>query len=70
MGVTVPQGYKQTKVGVIPEEWEVAQIKEITDYVDYRGKTPKKVNSGTLLVTAKNIKWNDPKKIDTFLLVN
>ena len=32
----VPQGYKQTKVGVIPEEWEVVKLGEIitllTDY--------------------------------------
>ena len=28
----------------------------MADYVDYRGKTPKKVESGILLVTAKNIK--------------
>ena len=58
-GTKVPapkKGYKQTKVGVIPEDWEVTQIKDVTDYVDYRGKTPKKVESGILLVTARNIK--------------
>jgi len=52
----VKEGYKQTKVGVIPDDWDVAQIKDVTDYVDYRGKTPKKVESGVLLVTARNIK--------------
>ncbi len=26
MGVTVPEGYKQTKVGVIPEEWNTSRI--------------------------------------------
>jgi len=52
----VPRGYKATKVGVIPEDWEVVQIKDVTSYVDYRGKTPKKVYTGILLVTAKNIK--------------
>ncbi|MCB4780974.1 MAG: restriction endonuclease subunit S [Sulfurovum sp.] len=50
------EGYKQTKVGVIPEDWDVLRIKEVTDYVDYRGKTPKKVENGTLLITARNIK--------------
>ena len=29
---------------------------EVCDYVDYRGKTPTKTNSGIFLVTAKNIK--------------
>lgn len=40
----------------VPNEWEVVSIKSVTDYVDYRGKTPKKVEYGTFLVTAKNIK--------------
>jgi len=56
MSVNVPSGYKQTKVGVIPEDWDVVKIKDVTDYVDYRGKTPKKVENGILLVTARNIK--------------
>jgi type I restriction enzyme S subunit len=53
----ISQGYKKTKIGVIPEEWEVSQIKDVTNYVDYRGKTPKKVSDGILLVTARNIKY-------------
>jgi len=52
----IRQGYKQTKVGVIPLDWDVAKINEITNYVDYRGKTPTKTSSGIFLVTAKNIK--------------
>jgi len=52
----VREGYKQTKVGVIPSDWDVVRINEITNYVDYRGKTPNKTNSGIFLVTAKNIK--------------
>lgn len=38
------------------EEWVSKKIIDLADYVDYRGKTPKKVESGVLLVTAKNIK--------------
>ena len=52
----IKQGYKQTKVGIIPEDWEVVKIKEATSYVDYRGKTPTKTDNGVFLVTAKNIK--------------
>ncbi len=35
-------------------EWK--SLGDVCDYVDYRGKTPKKVDSGIYLVTAKNIK--------------
>lgn len=38
-------------------EWINRKIIEIAEYVDYRGKTPKKVESGILLVTAKNIRF-------------
>jgi len=37
-------------------EWRTEQLKDITTYVDYRGKTPEKTESGVFLVTAKNIK--------------
>ena len=37
-------------------DWISNKIIALADYVDYRGKTPKKVESGILLVTAKNIK--------------
>jgi type I restriction enzyme S subunit len=31
MGSTqVPEGYKQTEVGVIPEDWEVKRLKQIS----------------------------------------
>lgn len=36
--------------------WQEHRIKDVTDYVDYRGKTPQKTESGVFLVTAKNIK--------------
>jgi type I restriction enzyme S subunit len=49
-------GYKQTKLGLIPEDWEVSKLLNSLDYVDYRGKTPKKADKGIFLVTAKNIK--------------
>jgi len=48
-------GYKKTKVGWIPEGWDVAPICKTTSYADYRGKTPPKSSSGRFLVTAKNI---------------
>lgn len=37
-------------------DWESKQLDEVTNYVDYRGKTPTKSENGVFLVTAKNIK--------------
>jgi type I restriction enzyme S subunit len=42
--------------GKIPIEWTVFKLNEVLDYVDYRGKTPPKVESGIFLLTAKNVK--------------
>ncbi len=38
------------------EDWEQRKLIEVCDYVDYRGKTPTKTESGIFLVTAKNVK--------------
>lgn len=47
---------QQTEIGKVPVTWKISKLNEITEYVDYRGKTPKKVDKGIVLVTAKNIK--------------
>lgn len=39
-----------------PEGVPFKKLIDVCDYVDYRGKTPKKVESGIFLVTAKNIR--------------
>ena len=38
------------------EAWEQRKLIDVCDYVDYRGKTPTKTDSGVFLVTAKNVK--------------
>lgn len=38
------------------DPWEQHKLIDVCDYVDYRGKTPTKTDSGNFLVTAKNIK--------------
>ncbi|WP_415410942.1 restriction endonuclease subunit S [Synechococcus sp. A10-1-5-9] len=44
-------------LGEVPEHWGVMGLtKTIGPIVDYRGRTPTKCDSGTLLVTAKNIR--------------
>ena len=44
-------------IGKIPKHWEVMPFtKFCKSIVDYRGKTPEKVEEGVLLVTAKNVR--------------
>ena len=52
----IPQGYKDSPLGIIPKEWEVKRLGDICNYVDYRGKSPNKSSKGIFLVTAKNIR--------------
>lgn len=47
-------------LGEVPEHWNVAGFKKyLNSIIDYRGKTPEKVDSGKFLVTARNIKKGD-----------
>lgn len=36
--------------------WETNELINITKFIDYRGRTPKKTESGVRLITAKNVK--------------
>lgn len=51
---------------VIPENWEWCRLATITNFIDYRGKTPNKVDNGIKLITAKNVKFgyfsNEPEE--------
>ena len=51
-----PELYKESELGTIPKDWKINSLDEVTDYVDYRGKTPPKSEVGIYLVTARNIK--------------
>lgn len=44
-------------IGKIPEYWGVLPLTKYSTRVDYRGKTPEKVDEGRFLLTAKNIKY-------------
>jgi type I restriction enzyme S subunit len=49
--------FKETEIGMIPEDWAVEPIETCLEkIIDYRGKTPQKTSSGVPLVTAKIIK--------------
>lgn len=41
---------------MLPKDWSENSIIDVASYVDYRGKTPQKVESGVFLITARNIK--------------
>ena len=37
----IPKGYKQTEIGIIPEDWEVKRLNDVVvKVIDNRGKTP------------------------------
>ena len=49
-------GYKQTEVGVIPEEWEVSPLRDIVAAViDNRGKTPPLANDGHPMLEVNSV---------------
>lgn len=50
----VVDNYKPTIT--INPEWEMATLDELCDFIDYRGKTPTKTESGVRLITAKNVR--------------
>jgi len=55
----IPEGYKKTEIGVIPEDWKVKYIHDIVrKFIDYRGVTPKKLNmvwgNGNILALSAN----------------
>jgi len=51
----VAQGYDAVRA-LAPKVWPIAKLGEIFAFIDYRGKNPKKSNSGHRLITAKNIR--------------
>lgn len=40
----------------IPKKWKWVKLKDIFTFIDYRGKTPNKIQEGVRLITASNIK--------------
>ena len=51
----VKVGYKQTEVGVIPEDWEVKKLNTICDVRDGTHESPKYLDDGVTFITSKNI---------------
>lgn len=40
-----------------PSGWDYCRLGNLARFIDYRGKTPKKVDSGIPLITAKNVRF-------------
>ena len=58
-GVQLKPGYKQTEVGVIPEEWDVSSLNDCCSKItDGTHDTPKPVQSGIPYITAIHVKDN------------
>ena len=53
--MAVKEGYKQTEIGLIPEDWEVKTMSHVTDVRDGTHESPKYHSSGVKFVTSKNI---------------
>jgi type I restriction enzyme S subunit len=52
----VRRGYKQTEVGVIPEDWEISTLAEYSKKItDGEHLTPRRSSSGYYLLSARNI---------------
>jgi type I restriction enzyme S subunit len=55
-------GHKRTETGIIPEDWRILSIMELsTNIIDYRGRTPKKLgmewgNGDIPALSARNVK--------------
>ena len=56
MGVNVPAGYKQTEVGVIPEDWSVVGL-ESTARGIYRGASPRPIENPVWFDDTSNVGW-------------
>lgn len=49
--------FRETKLGLIPEHWTIDVIDNaLESIIDYRGKTPKKSDSGIKTLSAKSVK--------------
>lgn len=59
-GFRVKLGYKQTEVGVIPEDWEVKRLEEIADVIDPHPshRAPPEVTNGIPFVGIGDLKEN------------
>ena len=52
----VKPGYKQTEVGVIPQDWKISPLEEFTSFISYGFTNPMPtVETGVYMITARDI---------------
>jgi len=52
----IPVGYKQTEVGVIPEDWAIEPLEKFTSFISYGFTNPMPTSgSGPYMITARDI---------------
>jgi type I restriction enzyme S subunit len=58
MSQTIKPGYKQTEVGVIPNDWEVKRIEELSDFITSgsRGWASFYAETGALFIRSQNVR--------------
>jgi type I restriction enzyme S subunit len=52
----IPIGYKQTEIGVIPEDWNILRLNETSKVIDSLHQTPNFVEDGFAMVRVADIK--------------
>ncbi len=57
--MTIPKGYKQTELGIIPEDWEVIKLSECVSIYDGTHQTPNYVPVGIPFYSVENITANN-----------
>lgn len=65
----VPEGYRKTKIGVIPEDWEVKKIGKITNVL--RGASPRPISDPKWFDEDSSVGWvriSDVSKSNKILL--
>ena len=55
--IKLPSSIETNDSLVIPNSWKWVKLKDLFEFVDYRGKTPAKTQKGIRLITASNIKF-------------
>lgn len=60
----VPPGYKRTEVGVIPEDWEIKRLGDITSIRNQK-TSPSDVDPNTLCVELEHIGQGDGRLLET-----
>jgi len=66
----VREGYKQTKVGVIPEEWEVVRLGDVGEVISGLTYSPKNIDKNGVLVLRSSNVQNRKLVFDDNVFVN